>query len=146
MKDVHAAAYPARCRHCRRLFCEKEVPTCFVDCQNKVPSVTFIGCNARSKIPADKQPLETIRQVALITCVFCTGRELFLNSREDVFKSMVRKVFPGIREKKLSLCAQPSSVGSVDENKCRFVIVHYGHQQWYISLVVGFQDGDHVVH
>jgi hypothetical protein len=36
--------------------------------------------------------------VALITCVFCTGREPFLNSREDVFKSMVRKVFPGIRD------------------------------------------------
>ena len=98
LKDVHAAAYPARCRHCRRLFCEKEVPTCFVDCQNKASSVTFIGCSARSKIPADKQPLETIRQVALITCVFCTGRELFLNSREDVFKSMVRNVFPGIRD------------------------------------------------
>ena len=98
LNDAYWAAYPARCRHYRRLFCEKEVPTCIFDFQNKLSSVTFIGW-IKSRAPSDdKQPLETTRQVALITCVFCAGRHPFLNSRADVFKGMVRNVFPGIRD------------------------------------------------
>ena len=31
LNDANWAAFPARCRHCRRLFCEKEVATCVLD-------------------------------------------------------------------------------------------------------------------
>jgi hypothetical protein len=90
LTDSCWSAFPARCRHCSRLFCEKEVATCSFDLTVELSTPKYIrGLATRS----GNACLESKRQVALITCVFCAGRKSFLEDREVVFKRMSRKIF-----------------------------------------------------
>ena len=93
LTDSYWSAFPARCRHCSRLFCEKEVATCSFDLTVELSTPKYIRKLATK---SGNVCLESKRQVALITCIFCAGRKLFLEAREAVFKRMSRTIFPMI--------------------------------------------------
>ena len=103
LADPCWSAFPARCRHCYRLFCEKEVATCSLDVSlhlsaASAPKIGPKGLRSKSgATPASPGTLESRRQVALITCIFCAGRKSFLEDREAVFKRMIRPIFPTIQ-------------------------------------------------
>ena len=93
LTDSSWSAFPARCRHCSRLFCEKEVATCSFDLTQELSTPKYIR---RLAPKSGNVCLESKRQVALITCIFCAGRKLFLEDREAVFKRMSRTILPMI--------------------------------------------------
>ena len=100
LADPAWAACPARCRHCLRLFCEKEVATSLFDSAEPPERSSPIFLGFKLGATAKGAPLESNPKVrvALITCPFCVGRKSYLENRTTVFKSMVKKNFPNIRD------------------------------------------------
>ena len=91
MMDPYWSACPARCRLCCRLFCEREVATCQLDTE-VLSTATSIGCKGVYRLSQEAKPLESLRMVASIECLFCIGRPEYLENRKKVFKRLTRKV------------------------------------------------------
>ena len=96
LTDPSWSARPARCRLCHRLYCEREAATCSLDSAT-ASTATLIGCRRmKSMSPADK-PLETSHLVASIECLFCIGRQAYVETRNDVFTRLARKMVTSVR-------------------------------------------------
>jgi len=96
LTDPNWASWPARCRYCHRMFCEREVASCSADLAQTIQSEQ--STRRRKTSGSTKTSLEKSRSVALISCVFCVGRESFAQNRIDTFKRMVRNAFPSCRD------------------------------------------------
>ena len=54
--------------------------------------------NSSSADKDSEKPLEKFRHVALISCIFCVGREEYLKDRSESFKRAARNVFLQLRD------------------------------------------------
>ena len=106
LKSPQWAACPARCKHCYRLFCERDAAVCIIDGKGKAARSTAQKCilklrkrsNSSSADKDSEKPLESFRHVALISCLFCVGRKEYLKNRSEAFKRAARNVFLELRD------------------------------------------------